>query len=599
MASYVSQYSRWVICTVNNGTAGSGLHLARNDKSIGGEAGISDDAAANERNTDNSSDGVKCFRARCQATLTPVLTGVPHYNVKLRIYLFSDWDMNWSGRYLTVTIQPSWKDNSGNTTTPSATTVRLITPMYGTRNTYADGDLIEFDISAYTKEISFKVYCSFVGSSCTHYGSEGCPAGLLRIGFSPNHFQYFDIPSFKIDVSPIPLLQPPKWGTLSNASPYTSVNEANKRYTAVSSYEDRINLAFTYTGDAPTKIEVWSDQSGYFTSPNLSYNIANKTISISGLSPGVNHQIQVRLTNSAGNSGWSSSSFYVRTKYSKPSISLTHQNEYDSGLENVTIYWDSDKSIQQVEYKINNSDWIVASSGLNKTGWNFSVDEYNGEDLYPLTTYNFFIRLLSTTTYDALYSNEVSISCTTYDVAKFISNAQHDITIGDNNKFVFSFVNESGANLNYYLDIGEDENMWINAMTFSEVITHPAAGSASDGNRVIRKNTNTVRETLTPSESNWDSAYRLFISPVDKTKTTAEHNKIPLKARLVTCGRTRRYTQFIEGYIILDGDMRTTHTNVGGNLKRGKVWCRPNESDSPRRGVAWISTENGKWKRGI
>ena len=94
-----------------------------------------------------------------------------------------------------------------------------------------------------------------------------------------------------------------------------------------------------------------------------------------------------------------------------------------------------------------------------------------------------------------------------------------------------------------------------------------------------------------------ESAYRKFISPADFSKDTDAHNKIPIKIRLVTLGRIREYISEYTGLLILTGDMLTAHTNVGGVVKRGKVWARP--GSEPKRGVTWISTATGHWRRGI
>lgn len=361
---------------------------------------------------------------------------------------------------------------------------------------------------------------------------------------------------------------------LYNAAPYDSNS-------AISSSERSITVGFknsskndeaTYVGwRIPGYVDDdwhWSDE--LYIGPD---SWSTFTINWDGFTPGTTYTIKVCLWNDAGQT---ESSIVIRTLHSRPSLYLSHDHSTQSGLEDVTLYWESDKNIKNVSYKIDGGEWISYATGLDARSGTITIYTKNGADLTEDTLYNIKVSVQSTNIYDYRWDAigdgpYKEVNCRTDMRAYLTDNSPRDITTG--NSLYVQKTNESGNPNKIRIYITASEIWWKEE-------TPP-------GNEYY----------MTFTQDEWDRAYSKFISPADSSKSAYEHNVIPITYKLVTFGRSREYVSQYNGVILLNGDMLTARTNVGGTIRRGKVWAKP--GSDPRRGVTWISIGNGQWRRGI
>ena len=364
----------------------------------------------------------------------------------------------------------------------------------------------------------------------------------------------------------IQLTQKPTLTFLSNADPYTDSD--NVEHPTVSSNTDKILIAYTYSGSPATSIEV--QLNGVTITSDKYNNIFEwNVVELIGLSSGTTYSIKIRLSNGGGNSDWLET--YIRTKYDAPTLSIAHNHETNAGLEDLTMLWSSNVDAKRVEYSIDNGSWITVSDNLNTTSGSFTITQKNGSDLYEHTTYSIRVRILSTSDYDLLLSEVKSLSCTTDAKAALTDASQRNLNIGDSLRIIKT--NESGNAVTIKLYITTSDALW-----------KTASSSSND-------------HYISFTQAEWDSAYRNFLSPANPSISSTGHNRINFKIRVVTSGRSREYTQDYTGWLNLTGNMLTAHANIGG-VKRAQVWCNPDGS-GPRKAVAWISTGQGTWRRGI
>ena len=376
------------------------------------------------------------------------------------------------------------------------------------------------------------------------------------------------------DLGSLITLSPPKISNLYNSMPYDGDSD-------VSASETSIRVGFTNNStNVATKI-AWNVEGytgwQYVEGVEIAAGetVTDFTIPWDGFEAGKTYLIKVNLENDAGpGTDPSELSLTIRTLHRRPTLTISHNHRIDSGLEDISIHWESDKNIQEIDYTIDGSNWIVHSTGLNARSGTIKIGKKNGVDLFEDTIYDFEVTVKSTNAYDhrwdTVYAHE-SLSCKTDMKAYLTDNSPRDLIIGD--RLHIQKTNESGNDNVVRLYVATDEMDWKEE-------------TAPNNDYYI---------TMTQDE--WDAAYRKFISPADFSKDADAHNKIPIKIRLVTLGRIREYISEYTGLLILTGDMLTAHTNVGGVVKRGKVWARP--GSEPKRGVTWISTATGHWRRGI
>lgn len=206
-------------------------------------------------------------------------------------------------------------------------------------------------------------------------------------------------------------------------------------------------------------------------------------------------------------------------------------------------------------YDTNHSDVIYyklsTSAGYTTGATNVTKGDFTISGLEPNTKYtiNFIARNWAGT---SMLDNFANVDGTTYDIAKIssVGNFNH----GDNASVVIT--NPSGATISLAMKIGNTQ--------------------------ILSKTVSAGTNTITFTDSNLDAIYKLYGSSSQLTATF-----------IVTTGS---YTNSKTCTITLKGNQKTSHTNVSGSWKRGKVWI--NVSGTWKRGVVWENV-NGTWKRGI
>ena len=372
-------------------------------------------------------------------------------------------------------------------------------------------------------------------------------------------------------------------GSLTNTTPYRNPVDG-KTYYNISAYETSVGLKYTKSGgDDEDTYRHWhsgqSEPNSWLDDPS------NNSYTESGLSAGTSYTCYCRIHNDAGQSeiaSWSG-----RTLHKIPVVTLSHSHSTQAGLEDLYISWSCDKNVACIYYRVQGeSNWRIgagarsASSDIGRSG-TIHISETEGtvegsKDLYENTDYVIEVKVLSTVAYDSRESSTKSITCKTDRRAALTSSSSRNITIGATLRVLKE--NESGNRNDIFFATRPYDN---------------SSAYVDWSNRNLADND----ETIAFTQTEWDNVYKRFLNPSNASKSLTEHNNIRVRFTLRTYGRTRHYDSTYEGLIILTGDMMTTRTNVRGALKRGKAWCRPN--GTIRRGVAWITSSRGVWRRGI
>lgn len=423
-------------------------------------------------------------------------------------------------------------------------------------------------------------------TSFSRSGTLSFPAGS-KTGYLVMHCDFVDQKTSANDcgadvciAGPWNLIQPPQVSDLTNAHKYDNKNE-------ISTEERSITVNFKNNSDYKATHLNWAvyGHTGWsrVAIPNglAAKTWMNFTIPWNGFQPGTTYTILISLYNEAGDGDYKE--VVIRTLHAKPQLTISHDHTTQSGLEDVTISWESDKTIQEIQYTIDGSSWKVYETGLNVSSGEIMISkkEIDGieEDLQDNTLYHFQVSVKSTNNFDHRWDAAGSgpyqeVDCTTDERALLKDNSPRDLVIGQRLQIIKS--NESGNRNQIRLFVASSpETNW----------------------KVEDSPTGENDYFISLSQNEWDTAYRRFINPANPSKSTTEHNRIVLRIQVVTFGRTREYTKDYTGFLILTGDMLTTKTNVNGTIRRGKVWT--NQSGTIKRGVAWISTSQGQWRRGI
>lgn len=477
------------------------------------------------------------------------------YVVSIWTALRSDYDMSWSGAG-TMHCTVTWRDTN-NAVQTQYQSVEVNTPLYGKywegAESVWDGPAVFNFSTKGAKSITFNIDDDLLRTICDTHGQAWGP-DYVNAG---KHFQHFYLTDYVINVEGIPLITRPVLGSLSNENKYD--NNAG-----ISASETSITVGYTRSGgDAETKAEYKLDQ----YPNNWSLNPAKNPFTQGGISSGTPHTCSLRIGNDAGWSEWKS--ITIRTLYPIPTISISSKSK---ALEDFSISWSSNRSIQTVQYSLDGGGWITYADGINATSGTITVSAKNGEDLYPNTSYTIKVRVKSTNTYDHRWSSDSStITMTTLDRARLTSSA--NLTFGQ--PLQVTKTNPSGNKNQVKIQVG-------NPLLLIKTQDSPS---------------NNYNISFTQAEL--DNSYKKFPNPANSGLTTAQHNQIAIRVTLITFGRSRNYTVDYDGTLTLTGDALTARTNVNGTIRRAKVWTRIGSETNPRRGVAWISTSTGVWRRGI
>ena len=215
-------------------------------------------------------------------------------------------------------------------------------------------------------------------------------------------------------------------------------------------------------------------------------------------------------------------------------------------LNSLTFSYTLDKTADTIYYKLSTASSYTKSATNKKTG-TFTVSNLEPNTKY---TINFKARNTSgSTNKDA----DKNISGTTYDIGKIstLNNFSH----GDN--ISVTTTNPSGSALSLNIKIGNTS--------------------------VLTKTVNTGSNTITLSDSNLDTIYKLYGTSNTLTAT-------------FTLTTANKYTNSKTCTITLKGNQKNGYKKISGNWKRCKRWKKIN--DKWCRVVRWRKI-NGSWKRCI
>lgn len=351
-------------------------------------------------------------------------------------------------------------------------------------------------------------------------------------GGNMQHF-YYNNYAIKIgeDGGLPPLLVAPTISNLVNTNKYNSIND-------ISASTNSISFSWTESGTVTNRY--------YRVDGGNWISVSSPAATISNLSAATRYNIDVKSSNSVGDS--SILSLSVRTRSNAPTVTLLFESRT---VDSLTFKWTSNLILSSSECKVNNGSWTDAGTG---TSGNITINQ-----LSPNTAYTVSFRGVSSI--DGISSNETSIVGTTVDIAR-ITNI---------------------GNCIFGNGITIDVNKPSSATTKLKVWT---VGNSQQPEFEIDVVNGT--NTFTPTQDQLDKMYKCF------TNT----NSIPIYFLLTTTGQSKSWTDTQQNKTLqLTGIAKTTHVGVDNVPKRAQAWI--GIDGVPRRAIVWVGDANGKPRRCI
>ena len=258
--------------------------------------------------------------------------------------------------------------------------------------------------------------------------------------------------------------------------------------------------------------------------------------------------------------------FYVRTKFVAPVVSI---DQVITGLDMVQALWTSNKTIGSMIYYYSDSSATITYTGDVTKSFKTTLKTAT-TTLYPNTTYNISINFTTISKYDNMTTTK-TFNFTTKDIAKFSSM----VSLIVSGNLVATKTNPSNErnDLDIYLN---DNYLWktVNNLTSNSI-------------------------NISFNDTEITNSYKQFLNPSNPNKTYADHNRVKAKYILTTTSSHtgKKYNYTVNNvYLSLTGDIKTTYTNKGNSIKRGKAFCK--KDNAIKKAVTWIKV-NGRWRRGI
>lgn len=348
------------------------------------------------------------------------------------------------------------------------------------------------------------------------------------------HFYYNNYSIIIGDGGLPPLLLPPSISSLTNTNPFNSNS-------GISATPTTINIKWTESGIVTNRY--YRVDGGNWVSTSSS------SVTISGLTEGTSYTVEVKSTNSSGDSNILST--VIRTRFTAPSLSLTYVSRQ---LDSLTFNWTSNKALASSQYKIGSGNWINSGTGTSGT---ITINE-----LTPNTEYTVYFKGTSTTTYDSLNSsNEPSASGTTLDMARITSIG--DCIFGNSISIVINKVVTNTTKL----------KIWTTGNSLRPEFEISVVNGTN---------------TFTPTQAQLDQMYRCF----------SNTNSIPIFFSLTTTGQWSNWTDTQQEKVLqFTGIAKTMHIGINNTSRRAQGFIGIN--NVPRRAIAWVGDANNKPRRCI
>ena len=332
-----------------------------------------------------------------------------------------------------------------------------------------------------------------------------------------------------------PLIVPATISALTNTNQYNNTS-------GISASTNSISIKWTESGTVENR---------YYRIDGGSWvSVTSPSATISNRTPGASYKIEVKSSNSAGDSNILSTT--IRTRHNTPVVTLSLNS---TGLDSLVLKWTSDKSLGSSQYRVGTGTWINSGTGTSGT---ITIN-----DLTPNKQYTVYFKGVSTATYDSLSSDEASENGTTLDIAR-ITNIG-DCVFGESIRVTVNKHESAVAILKIWTTVPGDA-------------TGPEISFAVVNGLNI----------FNPTQEQLDRMYRCF------TNT----NNIPIFFLLTTTGDSINWTDTQQQKSLqLTGIAKTTHFGINDTPRRAQAFM--GVDNLPKRAVMWIGDENNKPRRCI
>lgn len=431
----------------------------------------------------------------------------------------------------------------------------------------------------------------------------------------------------------------PNWASVVSfivAPTITSIynNNKYKNQAGISASMNSVSVGINTGGDAPTDWQYKDPKDDKWKT------MPSNPFTITGLSAGRSYYVNTYVANEAGNAY---KDITIRTRYDKPTLEI--QIKETNITDHMTIIWETknNRSCQQIKYTLRkDNDWsdpIYINLYENETKGEFVIDglEEGGHE------YEVRVAVLSTSTYDSLWSDEYSVGAKSVQLSFLITPLQFEfgepLSGYRNNPSGFANVIEYyiASSMTKFLTVNITERGVENEgdILFSHAISDQVNNisivkSISDRNKlaftkenhgvevyvineqkkyIYRWNFNTNNgswhelESYTFINSDLDSIWDLLYTSLEGTS-----NILPLKVKIGTIVVNANSTETIfkgqndnvdyyDATLILTGKKKTMRVYSNNYMDRIQAWVE--EQNMMTEAVTWIGGPDSKPHRSI